>query len=77
MGTVSKGFFFEKIYNFKGLNSVRASVGKIDMMGGGLSEMSFLIDLWSRNTIPFCKKIQDGGDIRMGQKSFFPRKFKK
>jgi hypothetical protein len=27
-------------------------------MMGGLSEMSFLIDLWSRNTIPFCKKIK-------------------
>jgi hypothetical protein len=40
---------------------------------GGLSEMSFLIDFWPLNTIPlkFQQKIQDGGDIRVAQKSLF------
>jgi hypothetical protein len=38
-----------------------------------LSEMSFLIDVWFLNTIPleFWQKNQDGGDIRVGQKSLF------
>jgi hypothetical protein len=40
---------------------------------GGLSEMSFHIDFWPLNTIPleFWQKNQDGGDIRVGQKSLF------
>jgi hypothetical protein len=43
--------------------------------GGGrpLSEMAFLIDFWSLNTIPLdiWQKIQDGIDIRVGRKSIF------
>jgi hypothetical protein len=45
--------------------------------GGGLGEMSFLVDFWPLNTIPleFRQKIQDGGDIGVGQKSLFlPKK---
>jgi hypothetical protein len=40
---------------------------------GGLSEMSFLLDFWPLNTIPlkFLQKIQDGGDIEVGQNLFF------
>jgi hypothetical protein len=53
--------------------SVRGSVGKTIPcdIDGGLSELSFLIDFWSLNTIPlkFLQKIQDGGDIRVGRKS--------
>jgi hypothetical protein len=49
-------------------------------VGEVLSVMSFLIDFWPLNTIPleFWPKIQDGRDIRVGQKSLFlPQKFKK
>jgi hypothetical protein len=40
---------------------------------GELNEMLFLIDFWPLNTIPleFWQKIQDSGDIRVGQKSLF------
>jgi hypothetical protein len=41
--------------------------------------MSFLIDFWPLNTIPmFGRKNQEGGPIRVGQKTFFiPQIFKK
>jgi hypothetical protein len=42
-------------------------------------DMSFILDFWRLNTIPldFYKKIQEGGDIRVGRKSIFlPQKFK-
>jgi hypothetical protein len=41
--------------------------------------MSFPIDFWPLNTIPFefLQKNQDGGDIRVGEKSFFYLKYSK
>jgi hypothetical protein len=52
--------------------SVRASVIPCDI-DGGLSEISFLIDFLPLNTISlkYLQKIQDGGDIRVGQKFLF------
>jgi hypothetical protein len=45
---------------------------------GGLSEMTFLIDLASKHDSVgiFTKKIQDGGDIRVGRKFIKIQKFK-